>query len=458
MEQTSRNSGESSEYLLGDGYIVASPISNEEKEYILKKNYCISLAVEKFLGKKVPENYKIPTIGFAFSGGGDRAMIAAAGCCYGAEKSGYFQIAHYTSGVSGSTWWQAFMHLRNQLPSECLEILKNRVNQSFFDPETINYSRIEEMLLKQQEQQGIEFVDIWGALLVERLFSDLSGNPLELTFEAIRNKLKLSTALPFPLFSTVIPVVQHYEWGEVNPWRSGSSYLDGFVSTQLFGSLFDGGSLTKEMNENVMPFFLGLFGSAYSISLYEILPYIKSTLIKEFLYTLFNEIPKIAEKHFAPAKIENYMYDYQGPFKGNRKVSFIDAGHSSVNIGVPPLLEPERSVDIIIICDASSDAGIEKYPELKHAAFWAKEHKRSFPEVTKPFATQRNMACFCDFKNSEAPIVIYIANPIQDSTLQFDYNAEEFDQLYNANDQLAQEAKNFVTWALEKKFQQLNGL
>ncbi|MFA5075328.1 MAG: hypothetical protein WC436_04465 [Candidatus Babeliales bacterium] len=413
------------------------------------------------------QNFKYPNIAFCLSGGGYRAMISCLGFMLGMQKTNLLNTATHVASLSGSTWLIAPMMVRNMNPQDYKPVLYEKVKNSLFDASSINFDAIILKIIKQFiSGQDIQFVDLYGAVLVDRLLGDFGKSfSQSMTFKNIQNTLKLSNKYPYPLFTAAITpelaisraflfdrrIKQvrkitytsekkrkrnkyYYEWMEINPFNSGSDFLNGFIDTQYFGSYFDLGICKQVYPEISLGSFLGLFGSAYSMSIGDVLKFLSEKIYIPFLNEMIDFITSKAnllKGRLFPADYNNFTYNLlTSPYKLIDDLILEDAGFA-FNLPLPPLLKKERKTDIIIVCDAGQGAQESDFSELKDAAFYAKRKNLKFPDITKPIKVGNNFAIFQDDKDTEIPTVIYFSNSkdLDFSTLKFEYNNEEFENL-----------------------------
>jgi len=113
------------------------------------------------------------------------------------------------------------------------------------------------------------------------------------------------------------------------------------------------------------------------------------------------------------------------------------------NLPFPPLLRPERQLDIILVMDAS--ASVKDAPALAKAAEYARIHGLKFPPINLHNIDKKIVSVFKDETDSTIPVVIYfprIANPAYENgfdpdpdktafcgTTNFAYKPEQFELL-----------------------------
>lgn len=442
--------------------------SSYEQNYNLKRASRIKLAIENLTGYNNPnygsiEEKDLPKIAFVFSGGGYRAMISSLGFMLGASKIArnnfsLIDATSYISSLSGSTWFLGMMLTLNnymtyqpQTIQEYLQYIKQYLqqttNRNFWDVKTFNLKAIEKHLWEKflHNEGNISASDLWGALLADRLFNQLhsDGNEQEITFAAARNTLNNSAVSPFPIFSANICNVWPYEWLDVNPFTTGfidpANGYGGFIPTSAFESPFNYGESKKLYPEESLGSFFGMFGSAYSVSLVDLLNDIAESTQSDWFKSFVNmvaEKTKLYKDHILRANVDNFMYQMDTPLGNLKKITLADAGISMINLPFPPLFSLKRDVDIFIVCDSSGDATKSGYPELRQVQDYATINKIKFPSLKNPkiykYSTPGQtykISVFEDESNPLVPTIIYFPNYIPESTIKFNYSEAEFENL-----------------------------
>jgi len=173
-------------------------------------------------------------------------------------------------------------------------IMKKQVEPKFWNPFTFNWHNILGLLEKKHKAYGhITWADIWGALLIDRLLSDMPEKVQSLSFALLRKFLKETDSEPYPIFSacikTYIALAQMYGWWETGPHTSGSDDLKGFIPTKFLGSFFESGKLIKALDQEDASFLMGLFGSAYDFNIGDVLLLLAQGLPDNWIFEDFHK-------------------------------------------------------------------------------------------------------------------------------------------------------------------------
>lgn len=387
---------------------IGSDLAKEEINIIDKRLPIARKALSNFLGEELPEGQDL-RIGFCGSGGGYRAMLSTTGFLVGAEKLGILDTALYMSALSGSTWalgpWITMNvpinDFQQQLISKTQGMVGPKGNEMLPPLNPTQFKKfMKNLKLKYLFKQPITSVDLWGALIGNKLFSPWD-NRQQVHLSNQRNMIGTGK-LPFPIYTAVNPRggVKYY-WFEFTPYEIGSPDIKAFAPTWAFGRRFKKGTTPSTTThsgneyapEQSLPFYLGIFGSAYTVNLEEIIDMMQKSedatnedVEKAQLNIAVAEqvVGKIGVKNLqkfrlSPAEINNFTYQMpDAPLEENKTIKLVDAG-LAFNNPIPPLMRPERNIDVIFIFDASGDIG--RVGEFKKAVQYLKENDYDTSEV-----------------------------------------------------------------------------
>lgn len=391
---------------------------DEHNALAKRMRFCLEAVQKKIKTTINPEC--LPTIALCLSGGGYRALLASAGLMKGFDDNGILDMVEYNVGLSGSTWTlcpfahsklsydkfyaahicnvaEGFIHLSPK------EIIKE-IETSF---DVVTHYILRKIIFKEQPS----IVDVYGFCLALSLLDE----------EALEKYMSLSLPSqaeqfqkgdrPLPVYTAVIPYDNdhHYHWLEITPWEVGSHDMGYAIPAWSYGRYFENG-VAKTANPPLSAGrLMGMCGSAMTVNLEEVFRLFAKEVSKIPLLSsleLLLEDTYIGETRIFPEMMRNFTYKLENSPEKAKKISpVVDAG-IHCNIPVKPLLYPMRSVDIIIVCDASGD--VLGAPELKLAEDLAREHKLPFPKIDYEGITERTFTVFDDGIDSTAPIIIYI--------------------------------------------------
>lgn len=437
-------------------YCPNDELCQQEQQYVSKRLASVQKYLEQTFDIKLDEN-KIPKIACCFSGGGFRSMITTFGFLNGAQRSGALDATLYLAGLSGSTWAIAPWIASGRSLTDYFQPLSNDLNDGI--KQIMGLNRLKQLMKlfihKMLYKQMVTSIDIYGSLLANTLLTHVSDNPLNLTISESHQSI-MDGSLPMPIYTAIQSNIEPYEWLEFTPFEVGSSYLKSYIPTWAFGRKFKEGVSVNDAPEQTLGFCMGIFGSAFEISLKDVIrltadniAQVKSELpsfiyepLKKCVLLIINSI--IGDVRLFPAMLANFSYLHQeSPIKDDKNMVLVDAG-IDFNLPFPPLLRKTRSVDVIIVYDAS--ASVSGAPELYLAEQYARRKGIKFPKINYETIDQKAVSIFKDEHDPETPIIIYFPrikntnyNPHFDpdfcvcedycNTFNFAYSKEQIEQL-----------------------------
>lgn len=421
-----------------------------EIEAIEQRKAKSSQAIKKLLSIKKQLEWT-PTIGIVASGGGDRAMISTTGFLIGLEKTGLLETCSYFAALSGSTWAGCTWLARNVSPTKLKDFMRQHEVTDDVKLKHRNFDEIAKALLKKfTHDQYLSCCDLWGSFLADVFFEDLPREEQEIYLSQFAPLIK-DGSYPFLICTAIHDYTSPYQWAEFSPIECGSCYLNSWIPTHAFGKEFTNGQTTDPAPELSVGFMMGMFGSAYAISMKELLrritPKIQDSVIKTLTQkgvpSVFCE--KFSESFFkkansfftapeqktaidylrlSPPKVYNFTRGTEkSPLIAKKHLTFVDAG-LDFNLPFPPLLR--RKIPLYFVCDAS--AGKAGNP-LKKAENYARREGFKFPTIDIEQIQANKITLLYDENDPEVPVIVYVPNRIKFSTFKFEYTDEEFVKL-----------------------------
>lgn len=344
------------------------------------------------------------TMAFCCSGGGNRAMIGTLGILTAATRAKIFQASMYMAGLSGSTWTIApwsYLYLKGLL-SKDLDTSFQEIRQSWatvLDNSSMISTGVgiyapaflaDEIATKFSYQvasriaykNSLSLVDLYAAMVANFALDKVGDNKLNVVWSSLAS-LAQQGAIPLPLCSNVFDAeiltterlkkTKQYEWFETGPFQAGSPVL-GYIPIKYFGSSFTKGVLDvadgKLRPEYPISFYLGVYGSAFSVSSEDIIDkalpnpqFVIGTQaitipVAEWMKTIIEDeagsgaVGKRVKNFYT--KFANFSADTPKSVLSNKEeISLIDGG-MNFNFPLPLLLDrPERNVDLVIIYDSN---------------------------------------------------------------------------------------------------------
>lgn len=391
-------------------------IGPEEKEFVALRLTRVQKSLEKIFNITLDQE-RIPKIGMIFSGGGIRSMLTTTGFLHGAQQTGILDCTLYCATLSGSTWglasWIASREPISLFKTRVINSLQEGMNQ-LNEPHELN-PLLNIFITKLLSGQYISAIDIYGAILANTFLSNVIHNPIQATITQTHAHI-LSGNYPLPIYTAIQTYHEPYEWMELTPFEVGSSFLKSYIPTWAFGRTFNNGVSTNYAPEQTLGYFLGVFGSAFEVSLKDLvkmsasnlsfygnqLPSLLATGLKKCLRLILSSF--IGDTRLFPSVLFNYTFGFPHSPTGNTKtVGLVDAG-IDFNLPFPPLLRTARDIDILIVYDSS--ATITGVPELKKACAYAQRNNLRFPEISSDHADKQIMNIFMN-QDMKTPIIIY---------------------------------------------------
>lgn len=390
----------------------------EEIALVTKRVPVCKKAVEKLVNGKLTDA-QLPRIGCAFSGGGARAAYCSCEFARHADKAGLADAFLYTSSVSGGTWFDAAAHLTRKRYSEFADDFVNRGINGILAKkprEIVNELMSHSSLILDAFLRRIAFnetptvIDLYGILLGLTFLGQENKNTLPTIDLTNQTPFITDGQLSIPLYSAIYAQVNKkktvYSWVEFSPFEVTCYEHKAAVPAWSYGRKFDSGESKNTAPALSLPFEMGIWGSAISISFGELCREVFSNLEPKSLFEPLKEFIEesvIGDVRIFPAKIRNMTYHLdKAPDQTSRTHTIIDAG-IKVNVSIIPLLQ--RHMDIIIVLDFSSD--LENCEELRNAEEYARKNNLPFPKIDYTDAAKRTFSIFGDWAH-KTPVIVYV--------------------------------------------------
>ncbi|MBY0110176.1 MAG: hypothetical protein K2X90_03640 [Candidatus Babeliaceae bacterium] len=259
-------------------------------------------------------------------------------------------------------------------------------------------------------------IDVWGSLIAQKVLLPDSGKFTIADLTAKTNHEKH----PYPLFTAIMSsrsLQDSTPWVEFTLHEVGSTYLNAYIPNWAFGRRFEKG-ISHKQGFSVYPpaqplsFFMGIWGSAIAVNLQEFIQdKFGASAGKDILNALKGSA--LTENRIAAADVFNWTYSMPGSRLSDLpKFQLVDAG-LDFNLALPPLLRPERAIDIIIVLDASASVVTDPAAQLKKAQEFAQKNNLKFPIIDYSI-TKNNCSVHYGDPQKNIPTIIYIpvlANP-----------------------------------------------
>ncbi|AWU78228.1 uncharacterized protein C5L36_0E02900 [Pichia kudriavzevii] len=384
----------------------ADGISDEEFEWIQQKDELTFDHLRTFLegtGLNGTESFlddiasnssaRIPRIGLAFSGGGYRAMLCAAGQISGLDNRTRGVDEHglplldsvsYIAGLSGGSWFVSSLVYNNWTSVQ--EIIDQNgqddaiwnLEHTIITPHGANiikdaaYWKTLDDQIDEKRDAGFNasMTDPWGRGLSHQFFPGLEDFGASMTFTSLRNwDVFTEHVIPFPIVvadgrapGTYIVNLNSTVF-EFNPFEMGSwdTYLETFVDLHYVGTTMDGGKAAGNGScwsglDNT-GFVFGTSSTLFN----QFLLQINSTGISGVAYDAAEAVlKKLSKKEndiapWFPNPFYNSPWGSAKNMISDHDLNLVDGGEDNQNVPLSPLLVEDRGVDVIFSFDNSAD-------------------------------------------------------------------------------------------------------
>ncbi|MDQ5941145.1 MAG: cytosolic phospholipase [Candidatus Dependentiae bacterium] len=427
-------------------------LCSNEATYLNERRKITRATINTLLKKEINVAY-MPNITLCISGGGFRAMLASLGALRGLEEIGVWGTIDYVASLSGGSWalipwiqskksltdYSDFVadHIAQQTEEK---LIKN----SLYDFNTLRH-------VKGLFGNSAGLTDLYSLVLSKRLLQPLKEKHLSIHFSELAKKVHPSQH-PYPLCSAAMPyqkkLKSKYDWVTMSPWNIELAETGLSIPTWAFMRHFMNGNSIDATPEPWLGYLMGIWGSAFSMSMQEILlhthnnnpefativprSWIKSQLVRKWL----------GAKH-CTALVPNFVYGMPGiPHNYKSSMPLVDAGHCC-NLPVPPFLHPQRNPELIIMLHSSiNDVDAEK---TLRKTFKLLRKKYPALAIDAKDAFSKPVVYWPSF-DAKTPSVIHIGL----------YKNENFSTTYDPRK--TAETKTFNFWYTTTQAQQLMGL
>ncbi|CAD6590895.1 MAG: hypothetical protein ASARMPREDX12_004778 [Alectoria sarmentosa] len=363
----------------------ATGISTSESSYISARAPLASAALGAWL-KKVNSAFStanLPAVALTTSGGGYRSLLTGAGVIQALDSrdsdvgtSGLYQGLTYQAGLSGGGWLLSSFAGNNYPTISNLEttLWTTAFAESLLVPDNLEvggaYAQISaDVLAKNAAGYPPTIVDVYGRLLAYQLlkgpeggvaiqlssitgFSNFTSHNVPFPIITSTN-VETSTGVCTPPNNTVIYEFSPYEFG------SFDSGVNAFTRTKYLGTSLLNGSPTKatcETNYDNLGYILGTSSDVFNELCFTfplvadvpgILANISAILAQTHTLTFMDE--------YATYPNPFYKYNHSTLVQAQSELTLVDGGEGHQNNPLFPLIQPARSVGVILVNDNSAD-------------------------------------------------------------------------------------------------------
>jgi len=271
-------------------------------------------------------------IGVCSSGGGFRAMIATAGLLWGLEECGLLPLIDTCVGLSGATWFLFPWVLSTRPIAEHTDQLADWLWQGLIHHVSDQYRDFAHVAaLKKTCGQSISGIDFYGISLAHTLIKPFKPEAVHLTMHAVaaacdptKHPLIIGTA------STRPQVHEPHTWISCTPFSLQLLDEHLYVPIDSVGARF---SSLRQLNTPpplLLCYFLGIFGSSFSISVRDVIERVPESLQALWARILPRDwhVKPWSNKRFIAATIPNPCF--QAPHSAHAALplmTLVDGGY-----------------------------------------------------------------------------------------------------------------------------------
>uniref|UniRef100_A0A8C0BAG9 Phospholipase A2 n=1 Tax=Buteo japonicus TaxID=224669 RepID=A0A8C0BAG9_9AVES len=431
----------------------------EEHDFICKRKKVVAAALKNVL--HLDEDLQVdevPVVAVVTTAGGVRSMTAMCGSLLALQELGVLDCVSYISGLSATTWTMAKLYedanwsqndLRGPIGDIREHVIKSKLH--CFSLDHMKYYE-KELCERKQEGHKLSFTDLWG-LFIDCITYKLSDQ--QLAVNQGQNPLPIYLSLNVKDdFSTL----DFKEWVEFTPYEVGFLKYGAFVRSEDFGSEFFMGHLMKKVPESRICFLEGTWSNIFSQNFMDAVylsghsedfwhrwtrgtehdieehpalpkkPHEQTTCLSIPKGCLSNTLREMMTGRPVVSTYHNFLKGLQLHNKYLENESFcmwkdtvLDSSPSQlnemgdylklvdtaffINTSCPPILRPERKVDVILHLNYSG--GSQTLP-LDLFSEYCSEHGIPFPSTDLSQEDREHLKeCYVFEDSLEAPILAY---------------------------------------------------
>ncbi|NXL58550.1 PA24E phospholipase, partial [Chordeiles acutipennis] len=437
----------------------------EEKDFICKRKKVVAAALKNVLqlDEDLQED-EVPVVAVVTAAGGVRSMTAMFGSLLALQELGVLDCLSYVSGLSATTWTMAKLYEDANWSQKDLggpiDDIRKHVTKSKMHCFSLNHMKYYEKELCERKQEGhkLSFTDLWG-LFIDCMLRDQEG-----THKLSDQRLAVNQGQnPLPIYLSLnvkddFSTLDFKEWVEFTPYEVGFLKYGAFVRSEDFGSEFFMGQLMKKIPESHICFLEGAWSNIFSqnfmdavylsghsedfwhrwtrdtehdIEEHPALPkkpheqatclsipggYLSSTLREMMtgrpVVATYHNFLKGLQLHNKYLENENFcmwkdtVLD-SSPNQLNEMGDYLKLTDTAffINTSCPPILRPERKVDVILHLNYS--CGSQTLP-LDLFSEYCLEHGIPFPDTDLSQEEQEHLKeCYVFEDSLKAPILVY---------------------------------------------------
>uniref|UniRef100_A0A8C8SX99 Phospholipase A2 n=1 Tax=Pelusios castaneus TaxID=367368 RepID=A0A8C8SX99_9SAUR len=420
----------------------------EEQDFLCKRKKVVAAALKKVLQLEEDlQDDEVPVVAVMTTGGGTRALTAMYAHLLSIQKLNVLDCISYITGLSGTTWTMSNLYedpdwSQKDLEASVSDTRKHVIKNKFlacFSMDRLKYY-VKELYQRKQEGHKISFTDLWG-LIIEAMLHD--GEDHHKLTDQQQALIHGQNPLPIYLVLNVKEKISNQdfrEWVEFTPYEVGLIKYGAYIRSENFGSEFFMGRLMKKLPESRICFLEGdllswenlskafIIFSAEEEPLLPTRPSELNTRVRsppDCLSTVFRDVlmcrPAVSEIHNFLKGCQmhnNYLENEFSKWKDcelDSQPSQLTGAADSLALvdtafafetSYPPLMRPERKVDLILHFNYSSGSQIA--PLIKASKYFS-EQGIPFPQIVPGEEEAKNpKECYIvgDKEGPETPVVL----------------------------------------------------
>lgn len=395
----------------------ATSINSNEASYVSARKTNANTALASWLKRQGSFNTSsLPTVGFASSGGGLRALLETAGVVQGFDirdsnlnTSGVYQGLTYESGLSGGAWflsslagnnWPTVSYLKTTLWEQAFQntllVPANLLSTSGLT----EYAAVTtDIAAKQAAGYDVTIVDPYGRLLSYQLLQGTDGGVATRLSSLTSFSNFTSHNVPYPIITSrgvdnsysgqCYPTLNATQY-EFHPYEYGSwdKGISAFAQTTYMGTNITNGSPTTAntctAHYDNLGYILGTSSDVFNAACEVITPSNSSSSeLTNVLEGLVSEVhaPEFQDL-FALYVNPFYKYPRSTLVSNEPLLTLADGGEAGQNDPIWPFIQPARSVDVLIVSDNSADTS-DNYPNGTEIRQTYLNAQAASPQLTK---------------------------------------------------------------------------
>uniref|UniRef100_A0A8C0I9T4 Phospholipase A2 n=1 Tax=Bubo bubo TaxID=30461 RepID=A0A8C0I9T4_BUBBB len=436
-------------------------LCTEEQDFICKRKKVVAAALKNVLhlDEDLQED-EVPVVAVVTTAGGMRSMTAMFGSLLALQELGVLDCVSYISGLSATTWTMAKLYedanwSQRDLREPAGDIRKHVIKSKLqcFSLDHMKYYE-KELCERKQEGHKLSFTDLWG------LFIDSCKNTHKLSDQQLAVNQGQN---PLPIYLSLnvkddFSTLDFKEWVEFTPYEVGFLKYGAFVRSEDFGSEFFMGHLMKKIPESRICFLEGTWSNIFSQNFMDAVylsghsdsfwhrwtrdtehdieehpslprkPHEQTTSLsipKGYLSTTLREMmtgrPVVSTYHnfLKGLQLHNKYLENESfcmwkdtvldssPNQLNEMGDYLKLVDTAffINTSCPPILRPERKVDVILHLNYSG--GSQTLP-LDLFSEYCLEHGIPFPSTELSQEDREHLKeCYVFEDSLEAPVLAY---------------------------------------------------